>query len=123
MLEFSDEVNAAVAGRLVDGIKPTNTQLMNLRHEVAKSQLASKDPSLTDELEQKAATHHEVAMKGWDLILEDIAEAEDVSKYVLSLNLHFVVLFLPWAGPAMPFSTLYTLSFKPLVATLGVMFL
>ena len=83
MLDHSDEVSAAVASRCADGAKLTNPQLMNLRYEVARSLLGSKDPSLTEELGKKATIQHEAALNEWSLVLEDISTAEDVSQYVL----------------------------------------
>lgn len=90
MLEYPEEVDAAIADRYPGAAKLTNIQLMNTRYEVAKSQLGSKDPSLTEELEQRAAAQHEIALKEWDLILEDISAASDVSQYVLLTVSHFV---------------------------------
>lgn len=78
MLEYPDEVSAAVAARSANDTKISGFQLMNVRLEVARSLLGSKDPSFMKGLEQRAAAQHEVALREWELILEDISTAQDV---------------------------------------------
>ena len=90
MLEYPDEVSAALVTRRANNTKLSNPQLMNLRNQVAKSLLLSKDSNFTKQLEDRAAAQHELALKEWDLILEDISAAEDVSQCALFLFFYFL---------------------------------
>ena len=103
MLEFPEEVSVAVATRYPNITKLSNFQLMNARHEAAKSQLSSKDLTFTTELEERAIAQHQLALKEWDLILEDISAAKDVLQYILFMVLRFVSSLLPCQGPRYPF--------------------
>ena len=80
ILDHAAEINAVVATRHTNGEKLDSCQLMNLRYKVAQSLLESKDSEFREGLEQKAAAQHEAAKEEWNLILEDISAAEDVSQ-------------------------------------------
>jgi len=84
MQEYAGEVNAAFVSRHGDGRNMNNAEKMNLRHEAAKSLLFSRYPHLVKQLEEKAATQHQVDMEEWGLGLGDISAASDVSLYVTS---------------------------------------
>lgn len=58
----------------------TPVERMNLRYEVAKNILESQEPSLTAELEQRAAGENESALQGWKLALRNISASDDVSQ-------------------------------------------
>lgn len=95
MREYAAEVNAAFVSRHADGGKLSNSQKMNLRHDVAKTLLANRYHHLTKQLEKNAAAQHEADMEEWGLMLEDISAAEDVSRYVLLSLPDFVDSLLP----------------------------
>ena len=87
MLDYSDVFNAAFIKNHGDGARLGGTQRMNLRAQLAKKMVSSdKYSHLTKELEWKATEDHEKEMNEWNLILEDISEAADVSTYVASFS-------------------------------------
>ena len=42
------------------------------------------------ELDKKAVVQHDIELKEWELVLEDITSTEDISRYVFFLFLDFV---------------------------------
>jgi hypothetical protein len=85
MLDYSDVFNAAFVKYHGSGERLGGAQCMNLRAQLAKKMVSSSQYShLTNELERKAAEHHEKEMNEWNLILDDISEAVDVSACVVS---------------------------------------
>jgi hypothetical protein len=96
--DYATEIDDAVATVLANRPKLDSCQRMNIRYEVAQSLLKSKGADFIEELERKAAAQHEAAKEEWNLILEDISAAEDVSQYVLFPVLDFAVSLLRWQG-------------------------
>ncbi|KAF9782647.1 hypothetical protein BJ322DRAFT_1110523 [Thelephora terrestris] len=78
--DYATEIDDAVATVLANRPKLDSCQRMNICYEVAQSLLKSKGADFIEELERKAAAQHEAAKEEWNLILEDISAAEDVSQ-------------------------------------------
>lgn len=87
MLEYPSAVKAAFIHQHGDAGKYTSTQRMNMRYDVAKSLLAQKYSHLTSTLDQNAINQHNAELDEWNLILDGVPFAEDVSRYVFSLVL------------------------------------
>lgn len=85
MLEYSREVNTAFVSRHSDGKNLSNAQRLNLRYDVAKTLLSNQYSRLVNELENRAKAQHDTEMEEWNLILEDISLADDVSRCVFIL--------------------------------------
>lgn len=80
MFDYADIVNAAFVSRYSDGKNLTGAQRMNLRHDLAKSMLHRQYSHLITDLEKKSAAQHSVEREEWNMILQDISLAEDVSE-------------------------------------------
>jgi len=91
MQDYPQELNAAFVSRHGDGKNLSSSERLNLRAQLAKSMVSGQFSHLVKDLEQKAAKQHEKDMKEWDLILEDISEASDISACVLIFSLLDVV--------------------------------
>lgn len=76
---YPDEVEEAFLQRVGDKTL-TNAQKMNLRYDVAKTLLAEQYSHLKSELEDIAAEQYEVDLSQWNLVLDGISLAEDVSQ-------------------------------------------
>jgi hypothetical protein len=85
MLEYPDEVERVFAKTHADDQLFSGAQKMNIRYELAKTLLHEDYPDLKDELQKKADDQYEASLGEWNLILDDISFAEDVSQCVLSL--------------------------------------
>jgi len=79
MLEYPGIVQSAFAGRCGDGGKLTNTDKMNVRYDVARTLVNNGYSHLKQELEKNAVAQHIVAKEEWNLMLDDISSAKDVS--------------------------------------------
>lgn len=88
MADHPDILNTAFASQYSDGKKLTGAEHMNLRTELAKKLVSGQHANLVSELEKKAAADHEKAMNEWQLTLENVSEAEDVSLYVALFLIH-----------------------------------
>ena len=82
MLDYPKVVNAAFIHRYGDGGKLAAVQKMNLRYDVAKSLLNRKYSHLIGKLEERASNKHDADVDEWNLILDGVSVAEDVSRYV-----------------------------------------
>jgi hypothetical protein len=82
MREFGNEIDAGFSTLYGDKIL-TGVERMNLRYDVAKLQLGSKSPSFVEELEKRALAEHKLAVKEWQMLLQDIDSAEDIAQYAL----------------------------------------
>lgn len=113
MYEQAEVLNAAFASRYGDGRNLTKGDRLNTRTRLAKSLLARQYSHLVNDLRQNAMDHHRKEMREWDLILEDISEASDVSVWVsISLLLDVVDLHPCFSVFAITSSTLFILSYK-----------
>lgn len=80
MLDYSEKVDDAFVGRCRDVDSLSNVQKMNLRYDVAKELFNEEYSHLADELKKKADEQHDTELDEWNLILEDISSAPDVSQ-------------------------------------------
>ena len=87
MLDYPDTVKAAFIHRHGDGENLSSAQKMNVRHDVAKALLARQYSHLTGELDKKAIDQHNMAVAEWNLILDDVSFAQDISQYVFFSSL------------------------------------
>ena len=85
MLDHPDLVNAKFTSLHADGGSLRGSAKMNLKYEVAKHMLTDHYSHLTRTLDEKAVAQQELDLVAWNLILTDISEAPDVSRYVLPL--------------------------------------
>lgn len=92
MLDHPDLINAVFLHRYGDAKGLTNTQRINERNALAKSLLAGQCSNLVSGLDKKAADQHKATLNQWNLILDDISSAQNVSKYVLPLPFSWVPL-------------------------------
>jgi len=93
MVDFPREVNALFTSRHGDGKNLSKTQVMNLRHDVAKSMLSGGYSHHVNAMEKKSKAQHDEDVKKWSLILDDISLADNVDQYVfLSIFLDVVDL-------------------------------
>ena len=93
MVDYPSEVNAVFTSRHGDGKHWSKTQIMNLRHDVAKSMLSGEYSCHVKAIEKKTMAQHEKDVEKWSLILDDISLADDVDWYVfLSIFLDVVDL-------------------------------
>lgn len=79
MRDYPLEVNAAFVSRHGEGKHLNNAQRLNLRYEAAKVVLSGKHSDLTSELESKAKAEHIMEKDEWNMSLNDISLAGDVS--------------------------------------------
>lgn len=83
MQDYPKEFNAAFVSRYGEGKGFQPAERMNLCTELAKSMVNNGHSHLLNDLEKKAKEEHEKALAEWELVLDDISEARDVSAYVL----------------------------------------
>lgn len=102
MVDYPHVVNASFVSRYGDGKNFTPAQRMNIRSELAKKLVSTHYANLSNELERKAAEHHEKLLDEWKLDLQDISEAEDVSRYVAPFfsSVNIANLYFPFTAPA-----------------------
>ena len=84
MQEYPDEVKKAFAEAHGSGKNLTNGQRLNLQNDVARDLLHRSYAHLIPELEDTVKEEHEVGMAEWDLTLEDINLAANITQYDLS---------------------------------------
>lgn len=81
MVDYPDVVKAAFVAKYLDTSSLTSAEKMNARHDVAKSLLFSDEYShLATGLHKKAVVEHEADMEEWQMILDGISAAQDVSQ-------------------------------------------
>jgi hypothetical protein len=116
MQDYPSQVNAAFVSRHGEGKNLNNMQRLNMRYEVAKAVLSGEHSNIVKELERKAQAQHDIEMDEWNMTLEDISLAEDVSQYVfapqipdtadppsiLGLETTFLRLSSPFSRPSAP---------------------
>jgi len=90
MRDHADTVNAAFVSKYTDSRNFSSPQRMNLRYDLAKSMLSRRYSHLVAGLDEKAVTEHKASMEEWEVVLQDISLAEDVSQWVLFLFSDFV---------------------------------
>lgn len=81
-LDHPEIVNAAFVSQYGEGKGLSGPQKMNILHKLAKDLLSTSYADLKSALDKKAATQHAVDMEEWDLILDGISSAEDITRYV-----------------------------------------
>lgn len=119
MADYAPQVNAAFVTRYGDGNGMNPGHRMNLRHDVAKALLNKEYSHLIKELDAKAKAQHDAEVEEWNLILDDISLASDVSQYGFSpLFLDFKDLFA-FLVPETLSSTPCTPFLRQLVPMLG----
>lgn len=79
MADYGDEVNDAYRKRY-GGESVSKTQKMNFRFDVARALLHDRFSHLMGELDRKADAQHQVDINQWNLVLDDISAAADVSQ-------------------------------------------
>ena len=83
MQEYPDEVKEAFTEAHGDGKHLTNGERLKFQHNVAKDLLNKSYAHLVPELKDAVKGEGDIAMAEWDLALEDINLAEDVTRYDL----------------------------------------
>lgn len=79
MLDYPSEVDKIFL-ELHSDKNLTSAQKMNLRYDAAKSLLARRYSHLTSELEKKLDNQYKADLNQWNLVLDDVSLAEDVSQ-------------------------------------------
>jgi len=80
MQEYPDEVKEAFTEAHGDGKHLTNGQRLNLQIDAARDLLHKCYAHLIPELEDTVKEEHEVGMDEWNLVLDDINLAENVTQ-------------------------------------------
>ena len=80
MLEYPDVVDKAYLEKYGDGDSLASIQKVNLRYDVAKALFTERYSHLTAELEEKLEEQHNEELDQWNLVLEDISSADNVSE-------------------------------------------
>jgi hypothetical protein len=123
MRDYPTKVKKAFAAQYGNGNNLSKADRLNFQNSVAKKLLYEENTDLIDELQARAKAQHTAGENEWNMILEDISAAEDVAQYVFYL--HFCSLtpltYILFAVLGTHSSTLYTLSFRPLVLMLAAM--
>ena len=125
MADYPDVTNALFVSKYGEGKNIGGVQRMNFRSELVKKALASNQYShLVKGLEIKAAELHKKELDQWNVSLEDVLEADDVSLcvFTFSSSTSIIVLHFCFTVPAIRFSTPYILSSAQLARMLTVMF-
>ena len=78
-MDYSDKVTDAFLQQY-GSENLAGAQKMNKRYDVAKTLLTTEYPDLISELEERAGEQYVVDEAKWNLILDDISLAEDVSE-------------------------------------------
>lgn len=79
MQDYPKIVKDAFALQYGDGKGLTSAQRMNNKHEVAKDLLHREYSHLISDLESKAESQNSAEVEEWELVLEDISLARDVT--------------------------------------------
>lgn len=103
MVDYPDKVNDAFLQQH-DGGHLTRTQKMNKRYDVAKALLAEKYSHLTSELEEEAEKQYQADFNEWNLLLDSISLAANVSQWVAPFVPPLVLLTSSSVALAIPFS-------------------
>ena len=80
MLDYPEVVNAAFVSKHADGKGMPNVQKMNLRYDLAKAMLSRSYSHLTPDLKEKATIQHKADLEEWNMRLDGISAAEDISQ-------------------------------------------
>ena len=80
MLDHPDIVNAAFVSQHANGRGLSAPQKMNARHDLAKTLLSTRYSHLTSALETKAISKHDAELEEWELILDGVSSAENVTR-------------------------------------------
>jgi len=80
MFEYPDVVDKAYLDKYGDD-SLASIQKINLRYDVAKALFVERYSHLTAELEEKADEQLNEELDQWNLVMEDISSAENVSEY------------------------------------------
>lgn len=81
-VDYSREVNAAFVSRYGDGKNFSSGNRLNLHNAMSESLLKKQYSHLTNELNKKAKAEYKAEADEWNLALENISLADDVSLYV-----------------------------------------
>jgi len=82
MQDYPKVFNAAFVSRHGEGKHLQPPERLRLRTELAKSMVNGGYSHLLKDLDRKAKEQHEKALAEWELILNGVSEASDVSAYV-----------------------------------------
>ena len=80
MLDHPNIVNAAFMSQHADGRDLSTLQKMNTQHNLAKTLLSTHYSYLTSALEAKAISKHDAELEEWELILDGVSSAENVTR-------------------------------------------
>ena len=104
MQDYPKEFNAAFVSRHGDGRHLQPAERLNLCMELAKSMVNGGHSHLFNDLERKAKQQHEKALVEWELSLDNISEASDVSTYVpISSSLKIADSYISFQCPRYSF--------------------
>jgi len=91
MHDYPDKVKEAFAEVHGDGKHLTSGQRLKFQNDAARDLINGSCAHLVPELEESAKEEHDVGMAEWNLTLDEIDMAEDITQYdlLLSISGHF----------------------------------
>jgi len=122
MLDYAGVVDASFLHRHGDGATLSRTQKMNMRYDVAKSLLANQYSHLINGLNKKAGERFDADTNEWNLILDDVSCAKDITQYVPPPCFWLSLAHVSFTELAIPSLMPFTLSSKQLAPMPVVMF-
>lgn len=115
MRDHPSKVNAAFSSQHGDGKDLGKAERMNLRNEIARTLLSEEDSDVAAQLGERAKSQHDAEMEEWNLILEGVSLASDVSQWVFIIFALGLLAYVLLLGLEIPSSTPCTPSSRPSV--------